>query len=109
MVLDKLAAVQEMVRILKPASRLVLTTWEPDYLDHRTLLRSAGLDVLVREETPDWLSRQIAVYDGILAARGQLAAELGPDAAEVLVAEARETPPLLADTPRILVAAVRRG
>ena len=109
MVWDKPAAVREMARILEPGGRLALTTWEPAYLDHRALLESVGFDVLVREETPDWLSRQTAVYDGILAARGQLAAELGPEAAEVLVDEARETPSLLPDSPRILVAALRRG
>ncbi|WP_020667593.1 class I SAM-dependent methyltransferase [Amycolatopsis nigrescens] len=105
MVWDKPAALTEVARVLKPGARFVFTTWEPGYLDHRRLLADAGLEVLVREETPDWLHRQLAVYRGILAHRRELADELGTTAAAVLIAEARETRPVLATTPRLLVAA----
>ncbi|MCP2163246.1 class I SAM-dependent methyltransferase [Goodfellowiella coeruleoviolacea] len=108
MVWDKPAAMTEVARVLTLGGRFVFTTWEPAYLDHRALLAEAGLDVLVREETPDWLSRQLAVYRGILAHRRQLAEEMGQTAAAVLIAEARETRPVLPSTPRLLIAARRR-
>ena len=44
------------------------------------------------EETQDWRRRQLAVYDGILAAESSLRAELGEDATAPLIGEAREVP-----------------
>ncbi|WP_232665733.1 class I SAM-dependent methyltransferase [Pseudonocardia sp. TRM90224] len=105
MVVDKEAAVAEIARVLRPGGRFVLTTWEPTHADHAELLRAAGFEVLVREETPRWLERQQAVYSGVLAARAVLEAELGVDGAAVLIREAEETPDVLADTPRLLLAA----
>jgi ubiquinone/menaquinone biosynthesis C-methylase UbiE len=109
MVLDKPAAVQETLRILKPSGRFVLTTWEPSYLDHTALLADAGFEVLVREETPDWYARQVAVYQGIISRHAELVAELGDSAAAVLIDEAYAVPASLADTPRVLLAAAAPG
>ncbi|MBB4685793.1 class I SAM-dependent methyltransferase [Amycolatopsis jiangsuensis] len=105
MVWDKPAAFAEVTRILEPGGHFVFTTWEPAYLDHRALLSEAGFEVLVHEETPAWLSRQLAVYRGILSHRRELAGEMGQTAAATLIAEARETRSVLATTPRVLVAA----
>ncbi|ODU06976.1 MAG: hypothetical protein ABS81_03030 [Pseudonocardia sp. SCN 72-86] len=107
MVLDKHAAMAEVHRVLAPGGRFVFTTWEPDRVDHVALLTQAGFTVLVREETGDWFRRQRAVYDGIVDAADRLRVELGEQGATVLLAEARETPEVLAGTPRLLVAARR--
>ncbi|GAA3544132.1 hypothetical protein GCM10022222_29730 [Amycolatopsis ultiminotia] len=109
MVWDKPAAFAEVTRILEPGGRFVFTTWEPAYLDHRSLLSDAGFEVLVHEETPAWLRRQLAVYRGILGHRRELADEMGQTAAATLIAEARETRSVLATTPRVLVAARKSG
>jgi SAM-dependent methyltransferase len=42
MILDKMGAVREIARILRPGARLVFTTWQPTYLNYADLLRSAG-------------------------------------------------------------------
>ncbi|GAA1402519.1 hypothetical protein GCM10009613_62640 [Pseudonocardia kongjuensis] len=108
MVQDKPAALAEVHRILVPGGRFVLTTWEPAHVDHRALLDEAGFDLEVREETPDWLARQRAVYAGITAAAAELADELGAEGAEVILTEAEQAPRVLAGTPRLLLAARRR-
>ncbi|MFC0531312.1 class I SAM-dependent methyltransferase [Phytohabitans kaempferiae] len=108
MVWNKPAAVTEVARVLRPGGRFVFTTWEPAYLDHARMLAKAGFTVEAREETAGWLERQRAVYEAILANRERLEEELGPGA-EVILAEARDTPAVLADTPRVLLAAVLSG
>lgn len=108
MVWDKPAALAEVARVLRPGGRFVFTTWETAGVDHLALLARAGFDVGVREETPEWLDRQLAVYTGIRDAERELRAEMGDEAAEVILAEARDTPPRLPATPRLLLAAVRR-
>lgn len=51
--------------------------------------------------------RQLAVYDGILAAESSLRAELGEDATAPLIGEAREVPALLQDGRRVLIVSAR--
>jgi SAM-dependent methyltransferase len=108
MVLDKFAAVAEVARILAPGARWVLTTWQPGYLRYRTLLTEAGFEILVHEEPPDWRRRQSNVYQQIIAGRGRIARELGPAAAAVLVDEAGEILPRLADHQRLFIVARHR-
>jgi ubiquinone/menaquinone biosynthesis C-methylase UbiE len=105
MVADKPGALAEAARVLKPGRRLVLTTWEAPPLDYADLLAAVGLQVLVREETPSWLSRQLTFYEGVLASASLLRAELGAAASSVLVEEARRTRRLLPATPRLLMVA----
>ncbi|MEV0621452.1 class I SAM-dependent methyltransferase [Nonomuraea sp. NPDC050404] len=104
MVWNKRAAFAEVARVLRPGGRLVLSTWEPPYLDHAGMLEKAGFTVTAREETGRWLERQTEVYRRILLESPALESELGPGAA-VLLAEARDTPETLPTTPRIIVAA----
>jgi SAM-dependent methyltransferase len=113
---DKRRAAAEIARILRPGARFIFTTWEfaatpagwPEQLNqHRDLLSETGLALRACEETPDWQRRQLAVYEGILAAEPCLQAELGQDAAAALIGEAREVPALLQDARRILIIAAR--
>ncbi|OLT09967.1 hypothetical protein BJF78_29525 [Pseudonocardia sp. CNS-139] len=105
MVWDKEAAVAEVARVLEPGGRFVVTSWETPGVDHAALLTAGGFTVEEKVETPDWLDRQLAVYAGMLAHENELVAEMGAEAAAVVLAEARETPPRLPSTPRVLVAA----
>jgi len=107
MVLDKVQAFTEIRRILRPGARLVFTTWQPAYLNYADLLGGAGFDEVTAWSPPDWLERQLAVYARILASVDQLVAELGPDAADIVITEAQETPALLAGNQRLVISAVR--
>lgn len=89
---DKGAAVQEMARVLKPAGRLGMTTWDyhrqpagrpPQVPDHRPLLWQAGFRVSAYEDTRDWLGRQTRIDQLALQATDELAAESGRSPAEV--------------------------
>jgi SAM-dependent methyltransferase len=113
---DKRKVAAEIARILRPGACFIFTTWEfpatppgwPAQLNqHRDLLSEAGLALRACEETQDWRRRQLAVYDGILAAESSLRAELGEDATAPLISEAREVPALLQDGRRVLIVSAR--
>jgi len=113
---DKRRVAAEIARILRPGARFIFTTWEfpatppvwPLQLSqHRDLLSEAGLALQACEETQDWKRRQLAVYEGILAAESSLRAELGEDAAAPLIGEAQEVPAPLQDGRRVLIVAAR--
>ncbi len=113
---DKPAVAAEVARILRPGGRFVFTTWDfgqtppgwpPQVADHRELLRETGFQVQTYEETPDWRQRQVAVYEGILAAQAQLVNELGEPAALDMISEARHMPAVLEQSQRVLVVARR--
>jgi SAM-dependent methyltransferase len=108
MVIDKDAAFGELARVLRPGGRLVFTSWEPAHLDYSRYLTAAGFRNITRQRIPGSAERQIAVYQGILRHREAITAELGTDAARVLVAEASETPEMLDYTPRVIITALRR-
>lgn len=69
LVTDPAALANEAARLLRPAGRLVFTTWE-GYGDAPTrfprdvgwLLERAGLSVDSNTERPDWLDRQLRIY-----------------------------------------------
>jgi SAM-dependent methyltransferase len=114
---DKSRVAAEVERILRPGGRFVFTTWDFDHAlpgwppqvpHHKDLLREAGFLVQTYEETPDWLSRQAAVYEGILTAQSKLMAELGESAASDIINEARQVPAVLGQSRRVLVVARRR-
>lgn len=107
MVLDKVAAIREVARLLVPGGRWVFSTWEPPYLSYVRLLEAGGWEVLTCHEPAQWHERQLAVYRDIIGARDRLVAELGPVAAQVLVSEAREMAPTLHEYRRLLIAARR--
>jgi SAM-dependent methyltransferase len=113
---DKPGAAAEVARILRPGGRFVFTTWDFDHTPpgwppqvphHGDLLREAGFLLKIYEETPNWLRRQVAVYEGILTAQPELVAELGESAASDMITEALQMPAVLGQSRRVLVVARR--
>ncbi len=107
MVADKPAALREIARVLRPGGRLALTSWIPVDPDFRQVLSRSAFVVESMEETPQWLERQIAVYQRIRQRRRIIADEIGPEPARLLLSEAEHAPARLAAAPRILVVAAR--
>ncbi|MGH3158422.1 MAG: class I SAM-dependent methyltransferase, partial [Streptosporangiaceae bacterium] len=104
---DKAAAFRELARVLRPGGRLVFTTWEPAHLDYAWYLEPAGFAAITKQAVAGSADRQIAVYQAISHQQPALTAELGPAAAAVLVAEATETPAMLATSPYVIITAAR--
>jgi SAM-dependent methyltransferase len=113
---SKHAALREVSRALRPAGRLVLTTWDysrqpagrpPQVADHRPLLEAAGLRVLAYDETPEWERRQREITRLLAASISELAAESGsdPDAVRAQLGEAAAT--IGAMLRRVLIVAQR--
>lgn len=107
MVLDKIAALKEMARVVSAGGRFALTTWVPPYLDMDAMLGAAGFRLLSCEEPQGWKERQMAVYSAILSNRSELPAAIGERAAEILIAEAEEAPERLSSAPRRFVVGER--
>jgi ubiquinone/menaquinone biosynthesis C-methylase UbiE len=78
---DREAALREAGALLRGDGRLVLTTWELDespsgrtpLADVGRVVEDSGLCLLLREEHPEWLERQNALYESAIAADGDVA------------------------------------
>jgi SAM-dependent methyltransferase len=121
---DKLGALREAARILKPGARFVFTNWDrdrtpPGYLpplgDHRPLLEQAGFEVETYQLQPEDGVRRRAIYEALVAAEQDLIGEMGNEAAARLMFEAKGTLGLtdgvdyLAHSRRIYVVARKGG
>ncbi len=110
---DKVAALREVGRLLRPGARFIFTTWdfgvsppdEPQVADHRPLLHEAGFAVDAYEGTAHWEHYFRALLAGYEAARDDLAAEFGVTSADDLIAYHRRRGALLPHWQRILVVA----
>jgi ubiquinone/menaquinone biosynthesis C-methylase UbiE len=103
---DKVAAVREVARILRPRGRFAFTTWEQlthpatgdkddpqrqalaatfhghpllqsAHTDYRQLTEQAGLTVETSHEPPGWRHQQQALAEGIIAAEPDITADMG--------------------------------
>ena len=97
---DKLGALREAARILKPGARFAFTNWDrdrtpPGYLppvpDHRPLLKQAGFEIETYQVQPQAEAKRRAVYEAIVGAEQDLVTEMGEEAAARLMFEAKGT------------------
>jgi ubiquinone/menaquinone biosynthesis C-methylase UbiE len=85
---DKVRALREMGRVMRPGAWLVFSYWDLLALDPVPYFEAAGFRFVAREETEGWKAYQQAVYAGILEHAEALQAEMGP-AADMLLYEAQ--------------------
>ncbi len=108
---DPEAAAAELLRVVRPGGRLVLTLWStktgPDRFtrDYPETLAAAGWSIDTVEERPEWLAAQLRLYRAAIA-RGT--AETDP-AVLRLQGEGAAVTPLISSGRRILIAASRPG
>jgi ubiquinone/menaquinone biosynthesis C-methylase UbiE len=87
---DKVSAMREAARILKPGAPFAFTAFElRDSDSYRAALQESEFEVEVYEDKPEWRSKQLAVYGKVLAAQAAIIEEMG-DGGRTLVAEARD-------------------
>lgn len=107
MVLDKLEALREVSRILRPGGRFVMTTWMPKDETPHELFEMYGFQITGCHECMGAIDMQLEVYRQILKEQLQITTEIGVAATKILVREAMETPAMLVDTRRLIVIAER--
>ncbi|MCP3922148.1 MAG: methyltransferase domain-containing protein [Desulfobacterales bacterium] len=95
LVSDKLAAIKEVKRILKPNARFILTSWEADLpfaiKDYKVMMQNAGFEVEEYYEISNWKQRQLDVYAGILASKKRIIKEMGKKDSNMFIREAKNT------------------
>ena len=107
---DREAALREAGSLLRNDGRLVLTTWELDVspsgreplTNAGELVERAGLRLLLREEHPEWIERQNALYESAIAADDEDAEPAIREFAE----EGRRVLPIMTQARRVLVVAI---
>lgn len=91
---DKIEAMREVKRVLRPGGRFVFTFWDLLALDSVPLLEQSGMRFIHCEDTPNWKENQLAVYAGLVAHEQEIIEEMGA-AATMLLYEAKVSPPYL--------------
>ena len=88
---DKLAAVNEIARILHSDALFVFTDWEnkKSVNDFQPVLRKAGFKVEVYNEIPDWERRQREVYQAVIDSKKILIKDMGREGAFAWIMEAK--------------------
>jgi ubiquinone/menaquinone biosynthesis C-methylase UbiE len=109
---DRVAALSEICRILRPGGRFVFTADErveaqrpADVTDWTPLLRAAGFDVESKEEIPRAAEHLSAMYKLWLANLEALRAEIGDQATAALEGEAKSVGPTIGSRRPCLVVA----
>ena len=101
---------REVARVLRPAGRVVITTWErrgdepadlPPQDSIAALAEAAGLRITVCEECDDWLERQRTFYQHVIAEDSDQA----EPALRLLAEEARSRLPYSTSVRRLLLVA----
>jgi ubiquinone/menaquinone biosynthesis C-methylase UbiE len=119
---DKLAAMREAARILKPGARFAFTAFELNAErvrglpvlgvdpceDYRPALESAGFAIDAYEDAPGWPEPLSSAYRAVLDAREALVPEIGEAAMNALAGEMTFTLEMKPYRRRVMVAATKR-
>jgi ubiquinone/menaquinone biosynthesis C-methylase UbiE len=119
---DKLAAMREAARILRPGGRFVFSAFElhaervrglpvlgvDPCEDYRPALESAGFAIEAYEEAPGWPEPVTSAYRAVLDAREALVPEIGEAAMNALAGEMTFTLEARPYRRRVLVVATKR-
>ena len=98
---EKMAALREFARIIRPGGTLAFFAFELDperarglpvigddpIDDCRPLLRDAGFNVLQYHQTPNWHDRLFTTYSAVIDAREALREEMGEPATAAILSE----------------------
>lgn len=84
---DKVKALDEVKRVMKPGSKFIFTHWDIQNFDPTSIFEKSGMRLISRTETPDWNEYQKKVYEGIIRHQRELVSEMG-DSAAMLIYEA---------------------
>jgi ubiquinone/menaquinone biosynthesis C-methylase UbiE len=113
---DKLAALNEIARVLKSGGLFAFTTWAQDGFnprlnseqigDYRPLLRDAGFEIVAYERLEDAEASQKRTFDGLIAQERVLRDKIGDQATSMLVDMARAG--LKESTERVYVFGIAR-
>jgi len=98
---DKLQALTEVKRVMKPGTQFIFTHWDLVNVESIPIFEESGLKFVSRSETPHWKEFQRKVYEGISSHETELVLEMGA-AANMLIYEATASPPHLDNSVRRL-------
>ncbi|MEV8212514.1 class I SAM-dependent methyltransferase [Leifsonia sp. NPDC077715] len=110
---DRIAAVREAARILRPGGRYAFTAHESDdgrphaVPDWRPIIEAGGLEVVARIEIPRWAEQLGRMYDVWMANLDEVRQTLGEEAANAMREEAETVGPTLPNRTGVLYVAQR--